>query len=116
MFKKFRFLLIILGLAIVMIILLPSAPALENINATPNNATAKVSNVTSNEVSFNNETNRSSPIKNSSVLYTSPIANGTEAGQATNATEQARYSFKLGSASHKPVKDLEKVVFICNIM
>jgi hypothetical protein len=116
MLKKFRFLQVILGLAIVMIILLPSAPALENINATPNNATAKSSNVTSYAVSFDNETNISSPMKNSSVLYTFPIANSTNMVQATNATEQARYSFKLGSASHKPVKDLEKVVFICNIM
>ena len=133
MLKKFMSLLVILGLVMVMIILLPAAPALENINATPRNATAKniglndttlnstiKNNMTSSAVSFNNDTNRSTPMKNSSILYTSQIANGSDMGQATNATGHARYSFRLGSlasqASHKPVKDLEKIVFICNII
>jgi hypothetical protein len=136
MLKKFRFLLVILGLGIAMIILLPSVSALENINATPNNVTAKntglnnttlkstiASNMTSNTVSSNNDTNRyhiTPPTKNSSILYTPQIADGTEMRQAINATGHARYSFKLGSlaskARHKPVKNLEKVVFICNII
>ncbi|VVB63134.1 Uncharacterised protein [uncultured archaeon] len=133
MLKKFRFHLVILVLAIVIIILLPSVPALEDINATPNNATAKnielndmmlnstiKNNMTSNAVSINNNTNRSAPIKDSSILYTPSIANGTDIGQVINATGHARYSFKLGSldsqTTHKPVKDLERVVFICNIM
>jgi hypothetical protein len=135
MFRKFRFLLVILGLAMVMIILFPSVSALENINATPNNATAKNTglrditlnstlaiNMTS-KISSNNDTNRypiSSPTKNSSILYTSQIANGTEMRQAINATGHARYTINLGSlarqARPKPVKDLEKVVFICNIV
>ena len=38
MLKKFMSLLVILGLVMIMIILLPAAPALENINATPRNS------------------------------------------------------------------------------
>jgi hypothetical protein len=48
------------------------------------------------------------------------MGNGTEMGQTVNEAGRARYTINLGSlakkATNKPGKDLEKVVFICNIM
>ena len=112
MLKKSMISLVVLGLVMVLIILLPVTPAKENISATPSNATAKNTGL--------NNTTLYGTLKNSSILYTSQIANGTEMRQAINATGHARYTINLGSlarqANPKPGKDLEKVVFICNIV
>ena len=46
--------------------------------------------------------------------------NSTKTGQNVNEAGPSRYTIQLGSlaksATNKPGKDLEKVVFICNIM
>lgn len=112
MIKKFMLPLVILGIGMIMIILLPVSPALESINATSSNGTTKSTEL--------NNTILSSTMKNSSIMYTSHISNNTGMRYVINDTGNARYSFKLGSlesqAGHKPVRNLEKVVFICNIV
>ena len=135
MSKDSTFILIILGLTTAMILSF-SVAAQKNINVTennlnPNNTTlnntslsnVKANNTSQDVVSQNNETNRypvSSQTNVSSGLYKSQMDNGTKTGQNVNEAGHARYTIQLGSlaknATNKPGKDLEKVVFICNIM
>jgi hypothetical protein len=107
MLKDSMSLLVILCLTTTMILSVATT-AQKNMNITGNNL--NVSNTLLNDTSSSNiETNNASQIDNS-----------TKMGQAIDKTGHAKYTINLGSLAKKEInkagKDLEKVVFICNIV
>ena len=122
MLKDSMSILVILCLTVVMILSVAST-AQKNMNITGNDINASntllnntlLSNIIANNTSLN-------PIFNNGAtnVYAYNMGNGTKMGQAIDRTGHAKYTNNLGSLAknetNKPGKDLEKVVFICNIV